>query len=304
MTDAISSIKIRDLEIFLEVSRAKSIREVSRRLNLSPGKVSKSIQALEAKLGTKVYKRSATGVLPTAEGAEILEIANSMVHGVDKIKELLSGRGKSKIKKTLAVASTSFLNTHLTVPVTSRFAQKLEDHSFRFLDLAPDQLVPVGLRGGFEIAVHYGAIAWPSTWLSRKLGKSNWVLACRTGHPLSKKPNLKKILEYAFVAPVYWTNEGLKKGNDQFPVPSSKRKLGYETATADAAIAIIEQTNQLAFLPEILARQFVAKKTIRVIECSDLKEIDRELFISVRSDLVTETLFNGLADKISLEISS
>lgn len=68
MNEAISSIKIRDLEIFLEVSRAKSIREVARRLNTTPGNVSKTIQHLEAKLGTKLYKRSVSGVLLTAQG--------------------------------------------------------------------------------------------------------------------------------------------------------------------------------------------------------------------------------------------
>lgn len=303
MSDAFSSIKIIDLEIFLEVSSAKSIREVSRRLSLSPAKVSKTIRALESKLGTKVYKRSVMGVLPTAEGADLLEVASNMVQGCDRIKELLSGQGKQKMRRALAIASTSFLNTHFTTPVTCAFANHFSEKiSFKFLDLPPDQLVPVALRGGFEIAVHYGAIPWPSTWTTKKLGTSKWVLICKQAHPISKRPSLKQILQYPFVYPAYWSQEGISRGNDEFPVPISKRKLGFETATADAAVPIVLQSDQLAFLPEILVRSQVKRKKLRVIESADLKDINKELHISVRSDIVPVSLFNGLAEKMSAEI--
>ena len=41
------SIKIKDLQIFHEVAKAKSIREASRRFGLTSGQVSKCVQALE-----------------------------------------------------------------------------------------------------------------------------------------------------------------------------------------------------------------------------------------------------------------
>ena len=301
MNEAISSIKIRDLEIFLEVSRAKSIREVARRLNTTPGNVSKTIQHLEAKLGTKLYKRSVSGVLLTAQGVEILEIANEMIDSSESLKTLIFGQGKTKIKKTLGIASTSFLNTHLVASVTSELGENFLDYSFRFLDLAPDQMVPVALRGAFEISLHYGAISWPSTWVTQKIGKTRWVLVARGTHPIARRATLKQLLGYSFIYPVYWTQEGLVKGNDQFPVPISKRKMGYETATADAAVPILLKTDQLAFLPEILVRPFVAQKALKIIECPQVQTMERELYLSVRSEFVPDKIFKEFIIRLGKE---
>lgn len=299
MSDVISSIKLRDLEIFLEVSRAKSIREVARRLQTTPGQISKTIQQLETKIGTKIYKRSVSGVLLTAQGAEILKVANNIVNSSESLRTLLSDHGPTKVTKTLALASTSFLNTHVTAPVTSEFGQKHPEFAYRFLDVAPDQLVPVALRGGFEIAVHFGSISWPTTWETNKLGKSKWVLVARFDHPISSRPSLRQVLEYSFVSPVYWTQEGLTRGNDQFPVPITKRKLGYETATADAAVPIVLKSDQLSFLPEILVRSFVANKALKIVNCREITAVERELYLSVRSDIVPEKIFHGLSKNIA-----
>jgi DNA-binding transcriptional LysR family regulator len=299
MSDDISSLKLKDLEIFLEVNRAKSIREVARRMNLTPGQISKSIQQLEAKLGTKLYKRSVSGVLPTTQGSELLEIAQDFVDSGERIKQLISGQGKTKLTKTITIASTSFLNTHLTTVAACQYSQHNPNSLFRFLDMAPDQLVPIALRGVFEVAVHYGHIPWPTTWTSEKVGKSKNVLIARADHPLPKKPTLKQVMEYPFVIPTYWTQEGLVRGNDQFPVAVSKRKGGFETATAHAALPIILNTDQLAFVPEILIRADVENKNLRVITCPEIATVERDVYLSVRSDLVSDSMFKGLADRIS-----
>ncbi len=76
-------------------------------------------------------------------------------------------------------------------------------------------------------------------------------------HPLPNRPSLKKVLECNFVLPTYWTAEGLVRGNDQFPIPIAKRKAGFETATADAAIPILLATDQIAFLPDLLVRPMI-----------------------------------------------
>jgi DNA-binding transcriptional LysR family regulator len=296
--DQISSIKLKELEIFLEVSRAKSIREVSRRLNLTPGQVSKVIQQLESKLGVKLYRRSVSGVLLTAEGSELLDIARDIAANSEKMKHLLAGHGKISFKKAIAIASTSFLNTYLVAPSASQLTDAKNSVSFRFLDLAPDQLVPVAFRGAFEAAVHYGKILWPATWISSHVGKSDWVLCGRFKHPLPKHPNIKQVLAYSFVIPTYWTQEGLVKGNDQFPVPLSKRKAGFETATADAAVPVLLETDQIAFLPRILVRELLAKRALREIICPEIEPVERDLFFSVRSDLVPDSMFKAMTAQL------
>jgi DNA-binding transcriptional LysR family regulator len=158
------------------------------------------------------------------------------------------------------------------------------------------------LRGGFDLAVHFNALLWPSTWATKLIGRSRWILTARPSHPLPKRASLKQILEYSFVIPTYWTSEGLAKGNDQFPLPISKRKAGYETATADAAIPILIETDQIAFLPELLVKPFIEAKKLREVRVDELPVIEKDLFLSAKSDVVPDAIFKGLLAKMSAAI--
>ena len=168
------------------------------------------------------------------------------------------------------------------------------NYNFRFLDFAPDQLVPIGLRGAFEIAVHFEKISWPKTWETKLIGKSAWLLCAQSQHPLPKNCRIDQVLEYPFVVPSYWTNEGLTRGNDQFPLSFSKRKLGFETSTAEAAVPILMTTNQLAFLPNLLVMSLLKMGGLRHISGTDIPTVERELYLSVRTDLVPAKLFNDI----------
>lgn len=298
MLDEISSIRLRDLEIFEEVSRARSIREVARRLGTTSGQISKTIQSLEKRIGTKLFKRSAMGVLLTSQGVEFRAIAKELLTNGEKIEGLISGRRKSGLTKIVAVAGTSFLNTYFTTPVVCALQGHQPSTIFRFLDVAPDQIVPVGLRGGFDIVVHFGQLSWPGTWVTSKLGKVRWTLVAKNDHALSTKVTLAQVLEYPFVVPTYWTSEGLVRGNDQFPVPLSKRKTGYETATADAAVPIVLGTNHLAFLPALLVRPFLQSKQLKEIKIDRFSSVEMELHLSLKSDVVSAHTYDLFTEKM------
>ena len=85
------SIKIKDLQIFHEVAKAKSIREASRRFGLTSGQVSKCVQALEKKLRQRLFKRSTQGVLLTDTGAEFLIMVEEILSTSQKIEGLIEG---------------------------------------------------------------------------------------------------------------------------------------------------------------------------------------------------------------------
>jgi DNA-binding transcriptional LysR family regulator len=299
----IAKLRLKDFEILEEVSRSKSIREVARRMRSTPGQISKSIQNIEKVLGTKLFKRSVSGVLLTGEGAEIQKTVQEILAGAERIEKVLSGQENAKLNRILAIAGTAFINTHFTTPVVCRASDLWPTTTFRFLDLAPDQMVATGMRGGFDLAVYHSALSWPSSWFTKKIGKSRWMLCARASHPLSKRPSLKQVLEYPFVVPAYWTSEGLLRGNDHFPVPISKRRTGFETATADAAIPILMETNQLAFLPEILVKTAIESGKIKVLRVNDLPVVQRDLFLSAKADSVPANLFEHLRANMAKALS-
>ncbi len=301
MLSELASLKFYDLEVFVEVSRAKSIREAGRRLNKTSGQISKSIQGLEKRLSRKLLKRSAQGVILTEQGIELLAMTQVLFQEADKIERWVGGKNKNQETKVLAIASNSFLNNHLVAPTSSKLNFDAEGISLRFIDLPPDQLIPQGLRGLFEVAVHYGSFSWPSTWVSKALGKSRWVLCARNQHPLPKKPNLEQVLQYPFVIPAYSSAEGLTRGNDQFPLPYSKRKVGHEATTADTAMAVVMNSDQMTFIPEISAKFFLQTEVLREVKIRDFpasEKIEKEIYLSVKADSVQQSVFMKLFEEM------
>ncbi len=298
MLGELSNVRLRDLEIFEEVARARSIREVARRIDSTSGQISKTIRNLERVVGTKLFKRSVSGMLLTSQGNELHAIVRELLLSGERIGRLASGTAKSRFAKVIAICGTSFLTTHFTTALVCENSSAWPATVFRFLDLAPDQMIAVGLRGGFEMAVHIGVLAWPSTWCTNHVGKTKWILTCRADHPIGKQPGLKQILDYRFIVPTYWTQEGLVKGNDQFAVPLAKRKSGFESATADAAIPIVLHTDQLAFLPDILVRPAIREGRLREITCDEVPHVEKDLYLSAKSEAVPDVVFQTISEKM------
>lgn len=290
---------MKDLEVFVAVARAKSIREVARRQQLTSGQVSKIIQNIERRLGAKLFARSQAGVTLTTQGSLILEHAQLVLESGEKIEGLLVSTGRAKQERIFSVAGTSFVNTHFSVPALSALTSEKINAKLRFLDLPPDQTVVLGLRGTFEIAVHLSPLEWPGTWTTRKLGVSRWMLCARVGHPLAKRPRLAQVLEFPFVMPTYWTQEGLVQGTDQFPVSASKRKRGTETSTADAAVSVLRVSDQVAFLPGLVAKPLIERGELRELASNEIPIVERDVFLSVKSDVVPESLFQLMMKTLS-----
>lgn len=286
MENKLNGIRIRELEIFSAVAKAKSIREASRRLKISPGEVSKSIRNLERKLSLNLLKRSASGVVLSEYGTQSYKLMEEVLDHLTKIQSL-SLKKATQYKKNYTIASTSFLITHLIAENISDTYQHDREISFRFIDLAPDLMVSSGLRSAFEIAFHFGSLDWPKTWDSQRLGSVEWVLCAKKKHPLQNKSSISNILKYPFIQPSYWTLEGLSYGTDHFPT-QFKRIKGYETATADAAIPILLNTDQLAFLPYPLIKNQL--KELKILTTKEIKPVKKDLYLSVRSDLIPLTM--------------
>lgn len=293
-------IRFREVQVLIELLKTKSVRELARKLGVSPGQISKQVKVLELKLGIQLLDRSTYGVEATPEAVEILPYLED-IHALHL--KMVGELKPEKRENFLCFASSSFLSTHLLPKVLSDYVQKSPQTRFRMIDLPPSQFVPVALRGGFQLCVHVGDLEWPKTWTSIEVGSVIWGLYCRKDHPLSKRPGLNQILQYPFVYPVYWSSEGMRNGEDNCPVPIRKRKLGHETATAASAVEIVRFTDQLGFFPSLVCRPLVERSEIRNIKVKGWKEVSQKLFLTVKNDFIKQSTFLSLKDLIQKEMA-
>ena len=76
-------VDVRELECFVAVADNLSFSKAARQLHLSQPPLSRQVQALEGKLGARVFTRSAHGVALTNAGTRFLEDARAILRHVD-----------------------------------------------------------------------------------------------------------------------------------------------------------------------------------------------------------------------------
>lgn len=297
----VEDIKFREIQIFLNLLKVKSVRELGRQYNLQPGQISKIVTALELKLGQSLFERSANGLTPTARAMELVPSFEKIV----EVQDLLSDRRESNSNEdSYSFGSSSFFSTHL-LPLIIREMEKGQQKKFkvRIVDLPPSLFIPSALRGAFDYCLHSNILDWPKTWTTAKVGTMQWQIYARKGHPVLKNPNLREVKKHPFVMPIYWTNEGTRYGDDQCPIPMSDRKKGHETATASSALEIIKITDQLAFLPDIVALDAERKGDVAPVLLSSQPVVKRSVYLSVKNGVVKQRSFELISKAAKFALS-
>lgn len=287
----IADIKLREVELFLNLLQTKSVRELGRQFNMQPGQVSKWIQSLERKVGCALIERSATGIQPTARALELIPHFEKLQDLQDELSGL---KDDTKGHATMTFASASFFSTHLIPSLVKSMIDTREDVRVRVLEVSPNQFIPAAMRGAFDYCLHSQVLDWPGTWSTVEVGSILWQVYVRKGHPVLKNPTMKELLKYQFVTPVYWTNEGARYGDDEFPVPLKERKRGHETATAASAAEILKVTDQISFIPDIVGGKGVDRGELSVVKIPSWKPVRKPVFLSVKNTTVKQRDFEWI----------
>ena len=79
-------LRLRQLEYFVAIAAAGSLRGASERLNVAQPALSRHLRELESELGTRLCDRTSRGVSLTQEGMRLLERATVVLREVDAIK--------------------------------------------------------------------------------------------------------------------------------------------------------------------------------------------------------------------------
>lgn len=98
-------LSIRELRYFVAVTETLHFGQAADRLNIAQPALSRSIKALEAKLGVTLFQRSSRGVALTPAGAELVEHARAVIrHG-----ELLVEHARSVGSKQVGTINLGFV---------------------------------------------------------------------------------------------------------------------------------------------------------------------------------------------------
>jgi len=177
------SDRLEDWSIFVAVATRRSFAEAARALGRSPQVITRSVAALETRLGTRLLHRTTRSVSLTDEGARLLDRARPLLADFDA----LEAREAGELHGVVTVAAPVMFGQLRVAPVVHDFLRAHPSVDARLL--LQDRVVSLA-EEGIDVAVRIGVLP-DSSLRARQVAEVRLVLVAapaylaRRGAPTS-----------------------------------------------------------------------------------------------------------------------
>ncbi len=143
-------MKLEQLQHIIEIDKQRSITKAAKALFIGQPTVSGSLSTLEEEIGIRLFKRTSSGVEPTAEGEEALQLAKKIIENAEQLLNLGQKERElyGKVTVTIGVAY-SFLFTDFFLKFTETFPKAELDLQI----CSPDQIMEELLSGRSDMVL-------------------------------------------------------------------------------------------------------------------------------------------------------
>ena len=140
---------------FLAVARAGSLRSAANLIGVNYGTVNRSVQALEASYGVRLFHRSRKGFTLTEHGETLLPLAEDAERAVIAARKRVEGQDRSEAGK-IRFSITPTLAYDFVAPLVARFSAAYPDIDIEFrltpaIESITDDETDVSLRAAPSI---------------------------------------------------------------------------------------------------------------------------------------------------------
>jgi len=162
---------IQDLKIFVRVARLQNLSAVGSEFDLSPGTISKRLQALEASLSVRLFDRTTRAISMTEEGEMLLASIEPVLKRLDFAVESVRSH-VDQPKGKLRISAPTSLGRGMIGPSICAFMALYPDIDVH-VDLT-DRIVNFP-DSGYDVAIRTGRLA-DSSLIAKRLAPDPQVL--------------------------------------------------------------------------------------------------------------------------------
>jgi len=174
---------IQDMRIFARVAAVQNLSAVGTELGLTPGTISKRIQALEDELSARLFDRTTRSIRITEEGATFLTHVERILAEIEAARASVDDK-VSNPKGTLKLAAPSGLASRFVAPALCKFLGTYPEIEVQ-LDVMDR---PVNLQeDGYDLALRTGALS-DSSVIAKRLATDRHVVAASPAY-LTRRGN-------------------------------------------------------------------------------------------------------------------
>lgn len=185
-----------ELRAFVAVGELQSFAAAAKAMHLSQPALSRRISSLEESLDVRLFDRTTRNVELTSLGRRFLGEVRVLVEGIDR--SIAGLRDAAELEAGDVAIGCVFSAVHNYLPhVVQAFRERYPGVLVRIIEEGADEVLTSVKRGEADFAVNYIGMQDEELEFSL-LVKEPYVLACPSGHPLSRRRyvNWKEIAPY------------------------------------------------------------------------------------------------------------
>lgn len=180
--------RLQQLAIFVRTVETRSFSKVAREFGLSQPSVSRTIAALEGRLGVTLLTRTTRQLSLTHPGEVLLSRAREVLAGVEEAEN--AARGADELSGTLRIAMPATFGVRQIVPLLPSF---LERHSQLKLDLMMSDRYENLVAEGADMAIRFGRQP-DSSFVARKLATTRRLFVASPAY-IARRGTPKKLAD-------------------------------------------------------------------------------------------------------------
>lgn len=195
--------RLRQLRAFCHAAQTNSISKAADRLQLSQPSVSLQIQSLEKEFDTLLFERRGPRIQLTPAGSLLLEMAQPLVEGMDRLPDVFASRLGEVNSGALDIASGESTLLYLLPDLIKKFNAEYPQISVRLHNVTGRDGLEMMRADDADFAVG-SLVEIPEDVTYHPIYTYSPMLIMPVGHPLSEKEGditLKDISPYGLILP-------------------------------------------------------------------------------------------------------
>jgi LysR family transcriptional regulator of abg operon len=276
-------VKLTQLEEFVSIADAGSIRAAARSRGVSQPAVTKNLRALERELGTSLVRRTARGIELTPYGDLFLTHARNVCREIERSRSELD-REKSGKGGQIVVGAAPGAAAVLLPRAIERLYRQAADVELRIVEGMPHATLPRVRDGTFDMAI--GPL--PAEPIAADLVATNLLgidmaVVVRRGHPQANARSVTALAKYD------WMTAGLSSErmtvDEMFRVANlAPPRWRIRCESISALIAIAARTDMIATIPKPLVDLGIADGLLDVLKLRERKSVASQICLFAKRD--------------------
>jgi LysR family carnitine catabolism transcriptional activator len=194
------NITLRQLQVFVAASRARSFSEAADKLGISQPSLSGTIGKIETQLGFRLFDRTTRSLLLTADGRDLAAVAEDLVRDFESALGGIASRSAGKRGRVSLAVLPSVAATILPDSLGA-FVKEFPEIDVAVHDVLQDRAVALLRNGVVDFAVTTQVASYPELQFD-ELGADPFYLVCKTNHSLAWQKTVawREIAAFPFIA--------------------------------------------------------------------------------------------------------